>query len=297
MNATDYADPVMLPADPVAPPPIADPVAADPVAAPGAVTPEVLDPEPPLGEQALARQADSLVTRAKALQIIDAESFELAGAFLQDLKDQQRRIEEFFEPDVQRAHAAWKGLTEKRASFVTPLKEAITIISARYAQFAREAKAKADAERRQREEDARKAEQERLAEEARAREDEARKLAEQALAAPSRDEAQIIEQQAEQLAQEATQLRVDAATVQAPVMHVAPVVSPPKGTSVKANWTFRVDDKLALVKAIAAGQVSVEAIVPNDTYLRARAKADKDTVKIPGVTFYDAGSVAVRRGR
>lgn len=264
---------------------------------PVAKEPELVPADSPAErEQVLARQSTDIVTRAKALTITDPASFERAGEMLQALKDKARQIEEFFEADIQRAHAAWKGLTTKRASFLDPLKEAITIVSSRYATFAQEEKRKAEAERRRREEDARKAEEERLRAEAEARRQEAERLEEErAQRATTIAERDALLEKAEELKADAQQLDLTAATVQAPVVHVAPTVTPPKGVTVKSNWTHEVTDKLALVKAVAEGKVSVEAVLPNDTYLRARAKADKNTVQIPGVRFFDAGSVSHRR--
>jgi hypothetical protein len=266
-----------------------------------AAAPQLSDPElviePQQAETALARQSSDLVSQAKALVVTDPATFERAGAFLETLKTQQRQIEEFFEADIQRAHAAWKGLTTKRASYVDPLKEAIAIVSSRYAAFAREERARAEKERRDREEAARRAEQERLQAEAKAREAEARRLEDLAMAASTREEGQALQQQAELALTEANDIKVEAATVEAPVLAAQPSVAPPKGTTIRANWTFEVTDRMALCKAIAAGEVSIEAFTPSETYLRSRARADKDTCRIPGVRVYDAGSVAHRRTR
>jgi hypothetical protein len=261
------------------------------------IEPELVEPDAPESEQALARQSTDLVSTAKALQIADVAAFERAGGFLQTLKDKQRQIEEFFAPDIERAHAAWKGLTTKRASYIDPIKEAITIVSSRYAAFAQEVKRKAEAERRERELAAQRAEQERLRKEAEAREAEARRLAAEAEHATSRQEALALEEQASALTSEAESLKVEAAEVQAPVLAAQPSVTTPKGTSVRANWTYEVTDKLALIKAVADGKVSHEAIEISSKYLNARAKADKDTIRVPGVRFFDAGSVAVSRRR
>lgn len=254
-----------------------------------------LAPEQPSGEQALARQSGDLVTTAKALVITDPDSFERAGEFIQTLKDKARQIEEFFEADIQRAHAAWKGLTAKRAGFLDPLKESIAIVSSRYATFAQEEKRKAEAERRRRELEEQRKEQERIRAEAEIRAVEAKRLAAEAEHATSRTEALALEEQASLLTAEAETLKVEAAHVQPPVLAAQPSVTPPKGVTVRANWRHEVIDKMALIRAVVSGNVSHEALLPNDTYLGARARADKDSVTIAGVRFFDAGSVANRR--
>lgn len=258
---------------------------------------QAIEPTPVRSEQALAQSQTSLVEQAKALQITSPEAFEQAGHLLVALKDFARQVEDFWAEDIARAHAAWKGLTTKRASYLDPLKDAITVLSARYAAFAQEQKRLAEKARREEEERLRKLEQERLAAEAKAREEEAKRLEAEAKAADSYDERRAIEAEAHQAKAEAADLRQEAATVQAPVLPDVPAVALPKGTSVRANWTFRVDDKLALIKAVAAGEVSPESLDVSTTYFTKRAKADKDSVRIPGVTFYDAGSVATRRAR
>ncbi|MGE3278122.1 MAG: hypothetical protein AB7O67_23680 [Vicinamibacterales bacterium] len=276
------------------PQPEAEPDTAD------GIEPEPEEPtttEAPAQERALERSSHDLVAQATALTITNPESFQRAGQLLEDLKGFHRQIEEFWEEPVAKAHAAWKALTTRRADMVNPLKEAVAVLSSRYATFAREERAKAEKLRREEEERLRKAEQDRLAAEAKATEERAAALRAAAEAAPSRAEAAALETEANQAAADAEVLAVEAQTVQAPVLPPAAALPAPKSTSVRENWTFEVTDPLALIKAVAAGTVGVQAVIPNETYLRARAKADKGTVQIPGVRFYDKGSVAVRRAR
>jgi len=275
--------------------PIADPLpdpTPDPVPEAMPIEPELVHDEP--AEQSLARTSTDLVSRAKAFQISNPGHFQLAGEMLQTLKAQKARIVEFFEADIARAHAAWKGLTTKRAGFVDPLDEAIATLSARYGTFAKEARDAAERERKRLEREAQEREQARLREEADRLAAEAKAKEEAALMAPTRSDALALETEAAELTTTAAEVRQEAATVQAPVLPSRPTVTPPKGTSVKANWSHEVTDLMALVKAVAAGTVSIQAISANDTYLRQRAKADKDTVRIPGVRFYDAITVSHR---
>lgn len=280
-DTTEIMDPI---ADPL-PDPVADP-------APEPIEPEVVEGE--RVEQSLARTSTDLVSRAKAFQISSPGHFQLAGEMLQTLKDQKNRIIEFFEADIERAHAAWKGLTTKRAGFVTPLDEAIATLSARYGTFAKEAREAAERERKRLEQEAQERERARLKEEADRLAAEAKAKEDAALMASSRSDALALETEAAELKTSAAEVRQEAATVQAPVLSARPSVTPPKGTSIKANWSHEVTDLMALAKAVVAGAVSIQAIAANDTYLRQRAKADKDTVRIPGVRFYDAITVSHR---
>lgn len=270
--------------------------AVAPAPAPAA---ELLEAEPsPAGEeQRLATAAERMVARAKAFQVTDAASYEQAGQIIDQLKAQQKQVLGFFAPMAEAAHAAWTLITTKRAGLVDPLAEAERILSERYSAFKRAEDARAERERREAEQAAQEAERQRLQAEADAIAREAQAAQEAAAQAASADEAQVLEQQAAQLQQEAAAVRVEAQTVEAPVLPVRSTVAHVKGPAVRANWQHEVDDVLALVKAVAAGQAPLECVIPNETYLRARAKADKGTAKIPGVRFYDAGTVVASRSK
>lgn len=253
-------------------------------------------PSPRSQEEEIADRASQIVRDANALQVQDKASFERADAMLDMLKEQKRRIEAFFEDDIKRAYATWNGLTSKRKAYTDPLDSAIKVVSERWYTFKKAEERKAAEERAAIERELQARERERLQKEADERAAEAKRLEEEALAATSRDAALELEAQAQETQAQAEQLTVAAASVQAPVIQHASANLPDQTkNSGREKWNFRVLDKVALIKAVAAGKVSHEALIPHDVYLRSRAKADKDTVQIPGVQFYDEGSVA--RGR
>jgi hypothetical protein len=66
----------------------------------------------------------------------------------------------------------------------------------------------------------------------------------------------------------------------------APVYVPPK---------FEVTDLRALVKAIAAGQVPIEAVKPNDVVIGAQARSLRTSLRWPGVRVWEEDSVAAGR--
>ena len=270
--------------------------AVAPAPAPAA---ELLEAEPsPAGEeQRLATAAERMVARAQAFEITDAASYEQAGAMIDQLKTQIRQVEGFFAPMADAAHKAWKAITGKRASVTDPLIAAERTLSSRYSAFRRAEEERAAAERRAKEKAAQEQERQRLQAEADAIALEAQAAKDAAAQAASADEAQALTVQAAQLQQEAAAVRVEAQTVEAPVLPVRSTVAHVKGPAVRANWQHEVDDVLALVKAVAAGQAPLECVIPNETYLRARAKADKGTCRIAGVRFYDAGTVVGSRSK
>ncbi|MCC6989918.1 MAG: hypothetical protein IT181_13015 [Acidobacteria bacterium] len=238
-------------------------------------------PDPVAPEQQLEARNLSLVEQANALQVVDAASFDRAGDVLRVLAEAEARVHNFMDEDIQRAHAAWKGLTEKRRGMLEPIETARRALGMRYAEFDRADQARAEKERRDREAAAQKAEQDRL-------EAEAAELRRQADEAPD-------PHQADRILAEAVQVEQEARAVERPVLATQRTVTPTKGVSSRSNWTCQVDDKLALIKAVAEGRVSLEAVEPSMTYLRARAKADKQGFVCPGVRVYDAATVAVRR--
>lgn len=255
------------------------------------------EPSPEAEERRLSTAAERMVARAQAFQVTDAASYEQAGLMIDQLKTQIRQVEGFFAPMADAARKTWQAITGKRASVTEPLIAAEKALSARYSAFRRAEEERAAAERREREKAAQEAERQRLQAEADAIAREAAEAKAAAAQAASADEARALEQQATQLTQEAAAVRVEAQTVEAPVLPVQSAIAHVKGPGVRANWQAEVSDLLALVKAVAAGQAPLECVIPNETYLRARAKADKGSAKIPGVRFWDAGSVVASRSK
>ena len=281
--------------------PILDDLDLAPVTSAPVQTPIVLDAEPVAppkdAEQAIARQADDMVARAKAFVVDSPASYEQAGRMIDAIKAKRKDVEGFFAPMAEKAHAAWKALTEKRRSLTDPLDEAAVALSVRYSEYSRRMREEAEAERRRQEKEAQERERARLKAEAEAREREAEEARRAAERADTREDAQQLEAMAETMHAEAAVIKQEAATVEAPVLPLTSPIDHVKGPTVAQNWQHEVADFEALIRAVVAGQVSTQALLPNDTYLRQRAKADKGTAKIPGVRFFDAGSVRASRGR
>lgn len=237
----------------------------------GDIASRVLPADP---EQALESRKDSLVQQAAALQVVDAGSYEKAAELARTFAGMIKDAEAHFDPDIAKANALHKSLCAKKNTFLGPLQTALDALKSRASSWWRTEEQKREAERRRLEEADR---QRRIAESLRL-EDEAR-----AAAAAGKSE------RAQELVEEAR--AVDDAPPPPPPPSTVPKV---RGISQRENWTFEVVDKKAFVAAVAAGEISLEAIEPCDVYLRARAKADKNTLKWPGVRFFDKGSVAVR---
>lgn len=157
----------------------------------------------------------------------------------------------------------------------------------------REARAKAEAERRRIEAE-RAAEARAAAEKARAEREriEAERRAALATAEASGqiEDAQFVEDPAEtaRLAELEAQAKAAAEAAQEPVF--IPEVLPPEvepvalaGISQRTTYEAEVVDLLELVKAVAAGTVQPEVLMPNKKILDGLAKTMKDALRIPGV--------------
>jgi hypothetical protein len=60
------------------------------------------------------------------------------------------------------------------------------------------------------------------------------------------------------------------------------------------TWSAVVYDKLSLIKAIAAGDASMEYVEANMTALNQAARSQKDTMKIAGVKAKSEDNVRIR---
>jgi hypothetical protein len=88
------------------------------------------------------------------------------------------------------------------------------------------------------------------------------------------------------------------AIVEAPVYVPPPVAPPPpklSGVSIRKVVKFEVTDLRALIKAIAAGQVPIEAVKPNDVVIGAQARSLRTSLRWPGVKVWEEPSVAAGR--
>lgn len=64
--------------------------------------------------------------------------------------------------------------------------------------------------------------------------------------------------------------------------------------SLRKNWVHEVTDKVALLRAVVAGEASADYVMPNDPVLKALAKSQEDKAKVPGVVFRNDAGVTIR---
>lgn len=196
-------------------------------------------------------KALSVVDQAKAVKIIDAESYTSAGVLWKSIGDMIKEVRDTFDPICEAAHKAHKAATAKRALYLDPLESAYKKVKQLMSDYDLE------------QDRIRRAEEERLREIAR-REEEERRL----------QEAIILESEG--------QSDVAEVVMEAPV-YVAPVVIPkttPKmegGPIFREVWDFEIIDEKAIPR---------EYMVPDLVKIRKVVTALKNQSNIAGVRAY-----------
>ena len=207
--------------------------------------------------QEVETKALSIVDQAKAVVVVDAESYTAAGLMWKTIKDMMKEIEDTFNPIIEQAHKAHKKALEQKAKYYSPLDQASRNVKKLMSDYDEEQRRIAEAEARRLQEIARKAEEERRLQEA-------------------------------ILAEEAGEKEEAAAILEEPV-YVPPVQvqkATPKlqgGPVYREVWSARVTDIRALCRAVADGKASPECVMGNMPTLNRMATALKATMQIPGV--------------
>jgi hypothetical protein len=106
-------------------------------------------------------------------------------------------------------------------------------------------------------------------------------------------EAELLNQRGEtELADQVLEAAVHAP---APVIVVSSTLPPTKGVSYRPNWKWRpIGGDTPQNRARAERLVPRELLELSDRKLNAYAKAHGASARVPGIEFYDAGTVAVR---
>jgi len=214
-------------------------------------------------------RATTLAEQARALKIVDQQTYETATGHLLAVVSLRREIEQHHAPIKKSAHAAWQQVLAAEQKLTAPVEAAERIYKAAIAAY--------EAERRRLEAEARaKAEAEawRAAEEQRERE---------------LEQAEASGASAEEIA----------AMINEPLMAqpacVEPAFQPAKGVSVAANWKGEVTSLELLVKGIAGGKANLNLVTPNHSAISQLARATRGTLQVPGIRFFSES--VVRAGR
>lgn len=193
---------------------------------------------------------------AAEIVVRDAESYQMAGETWKSLTALEKKIKLYWEDDVSSALKLHRSLVAKRDAMLVPVGEQKNTLRIGMKSFEDE------------QERIRRAEQARL-------EEEARKAAEEAALA----QAVALEANGHKAAAEA----VIAAPVVAPAVYVQKTTPTGFGNATRRTWSAEVTDLMALVKAVAAGQVPVQALDANTVFLNGQARMLKAALAYPGV--------------
>lgn len=202
--------------------------------------------------------------------VIDSVSLQRVEARLVDVAGHRKEIEGWFRPIKDFAYRLHRMVCDRENDVLKPL-----------VAFERSAKDSALAFRRE-EDRKRIAEEQRLAEIA-------RKAEEERLAR----EAELLEQRGEP--ELAAQVLEQAVNVPTPVIAIASSLPQTRGVTMRANWKWRpIGGDTPQSRARAEKLVPREYMCLDDKKLNAHAKAHGASARVPGIEFFDAGSVSVR---
>ena len=220
-------------------------------------------------EQEIKQEALTVVEQAKVVKIDSQESYDHACSLLLDqIKPFRKRWLEYWSAVKNPAWAAYQAIQKKFTEGDKPLEEAERQVKAEIARW--------------------DAEQEKIRQEKQRESEEAARMAEE-------EERLRVATMAEQSG--ATEEEV-AAIVDTPTTAVAPPVAPTyqkaSGIASRENWKARVVDLKKLCAAIAKGTVPPNYVLPNESVLNARARADKGTMNLPGVVPYNEPVISGR---
>lgn len=250
----------------------------------------------PEGERTeLLHGSAEMVALATELEVVDANSLELAGHYRRHAKDRLQRIEDKVGMRVKAVYDAWRSLKDMQGELERPWKAILSICGQLIGNY----------ELKQRQERLR-LEQEAASARQRAEADVARRHREQLEKAKAQAEIDRMEASAALFeagdfdgAQEALDQPLRPETVLIPVPTILPPTEtePPQrasGTSVAVVYKARLLDLDQLIEAAAADKSLRCLLQFNQTAGNGMAKAMGERMKVPGVEVFAAPSVRQR---
>lgn len=216
------------------------------------------------------QRVSTLADQARALKVIDQESYNLAAQRVRGAVELRTEIVAHHADMKRKAYDSWQSVIAAEKKLLDPVAEAEGIYKRNLAAY--------------------ETEQKRIEAEARAQaEREARALAE------AQREREI--EEAEACGADADEIRAICAE---PLPMVVPETPEPAfqraaGISTAANWKGTCTSLAQLVKAIAAGTANLNLVTENQTAINQTARATRGTLQIPGIRFFNEPTVRTRR--
>lgn len=220
-------------------------------------------------------QALTWPDRARAVRIVDLESYRIASGMLLGIKDLRHEVDEGYDKIIRKAFEAHREAVATKKKYEAPLLEAERVIKDAIVAFDAEQERARVALERQLQEQARELEEARQLEEAAALETEALATGDTALLEEARELA--------------------SAPVAAPAVFVPRATPTVAGISLRETWSAHVTDFQKLVAFVAANPSYLNLLQVNTTALNQQARSLKASLRIPGVQAMATKDVAAGR--
>jgi hypothetical protein len=217
-----------------------------------------------------------LIKQAEGVKITDHDSLTIANEYAQKIKMAHKLIEGAMEPRRKELYDTYKNHKALMDGYCGPLKEAEKEIKNGIIDYNLE-------QERIRQDEAEKA---RIKAEAEAEaERERERLRKEADEAADKGDEERFEELAAQVEDVSAQDHMPVAQ---------PAYMPPKGTTIKKNWQFEVNNLSVLIEAVIKGKAPSNFIIPNEKAIKAWVKAVGKSQEIPGIRVFDKGTVSIR---
>lgn len=220
-----------------------------------------------MDEQELRQEITTADERVNAIVVNSNESYQAAGAVVIELDTLAKRITDYWDEPIRKAHEAHKALTAKRGEMLKPVEDRKKILRGKISAYLTE-------QERIRREEQRKLDEERRAKEAAER----AKLEARAAKAEEKGKAE----KAEALREQAEQVYVPPAVVRPEVEKTTHIDT---GTvSQKTDINVTVTDPLKILKAVTDGRLPIGIITISESKL-------KQAVKLAGINSLDGAVI------
>lgn len=218
--------------------------------------------------QVLEEEALTVPEKAKIIQISDEGTLIEANEILKVVKTLRKEIKSVFSPIIDKAHSTWKEALAQKKKVEQPLVEAEDFLKPQIASYQRE------------QEEARRAEQQRIEKELEEKRQEAerlRKEAEEAEKDWDEKEAVVKKEKAEALAEETKELTED--------LIAAPGPTKLEGTGIRQDWKW----ELECIKDVPRVWLKLDEVAIN-----AHVRQMKQDSSIPGIRVFPVDVVITR---
>lgn len=211
-----------------------------------------------MDEQALQNEVMVIDEQMNSLVVKDAESYQIAGEMVINLKSLRKKIVEYWKDTKEKARKTWQDICAKESQMLDPVDQRIKNTNKKVSDYLTE--------------------QERLRRVEQARLDKEREDREAAERAKLEKKAEKAEEKGN--TEKAEELREKAAEVYVPPSVVQPTVEKTTrmdaGTvSAQGDIDIIVRDPMAVLKGVVAGTVPISVITISESKLKAHAKAFK----------------------